>query len=95
MLENSNLLEEVEEERRRNLEDIIRHARWEAGMVKKLGRKWFEMRDEWLIEAWKADGEMWRDPKIREALTESILVRDGIKHHKTRTSNHSQYQKTP
>ena len=30
------LLEEIKEERRRNLEDVIRHARWEAEMVKKM-----------------------------------------------------------
>ena len=83
------LLEEVEEERRRNLEDITRHARWEAEMVKKKGAKWFEARDEWLIEAWKADREMWRDPKIREALIESILLRDRIERPKTRSSNYS------
>ena len=81
------LLEEVEGERRRNLEDVIRHARWEAEMVKRLGMKWFEARDKWLIEAWEADREMWRDPAIRKALIESILVRDRIRHH--RTSNHS------
>ncbi|MEM2302449.1 MAG: hypothetical protein QXR14_09610 [Sulfolobales archaeon] len=74
------LLEEVEEERRRNLEDIVRHARWEAEMVKKLGKKWFEIRDRWLIEAWEADREMWKDPRVREALIKAILVRDRLKH---------------
>ena len=81
------LLEEVEEERKRNLEDIIRHARWEAEMVKKLGAKWFEMRDKWLLEAWETDKEMWKDPKIRGALIRAILAKDklkhGISHHET------------
>ncbi len=81
------LLEEVEEERRRNLEDVIRHARWEAEMVKRLGMKWFEIRDKWLIEAWEADKEMWKDPKIRKALIRAVLAKDKLKHsinqHKT------------
>jgi len=45
-------------------------------MVKKLGAKWFEQRDKWLIEAWEADREMWRDPKVREALIKAILAKD-------------------
>ncbi|MEB3806402.1 MAG: hypothetical protein GSR73_02675 [Desulfurococcales archaeon] len=73
------LAEELREERRRNLEDAIRHARWKALMVKKLGRKWFEARDKWLIQAWTVDREMWRDPRIREALIKSILARDKAK----------------
>ena len=72
------LLEEIREERRRNLEDIIRHARWEAEMVKKLGVKWFEMRDKWLVEAWEADRKLWEDPKVREALIKAILARDMV-----------------
>ncbi len=74
------LLKEVEEDRKKNLEDIIRHARWEAEMVRKLGKKWFEMRDEWLLKTWEADREMWRNPKIREALIKAILARDKLKH---------------
>lgn len=54
----NSLVEELREEHRRNLEDVIRNARWEAEMVRKLGIKWFEQRDKWLIEAWKADREM-------------------------------------
>ncbi len=81
------LLEEVEEERRRNLEDIVRHARWEAETVKRLGMKWFEIRDRWLLEAWEADKEMWKNPKIREALIKAVLAKDKLKHsinrHKT------------
>jgi len=68
------LLEEAEEERRRNLEDIIRHARWEAEMVRRLGAKWFEIRDKWLIEAWEADREIWKNPRIRKALIKAILA---------------------
>ncbi len=74
------LLEEVEEERRRNLEDIIRHARWEAEMVKRLGMKWFEIRDKWLIEAWEADKEIWKNPEIRKALIRAVLAKDKLKH---------------
>ncbi len=80
MLEDSNLLEEAREEGCRNLEDIIRHVRWEAEMVKRLGMKWFEMRDKWLLKAWEADKEMWRDPKIRKALIRAILAKDRVKH---------------
>ena len=76
----SRLLEEVEEEHRRNLVDIIGHARWEAEMVRKLGAKWFEIRDKWLIEAYEADREMWRDPRIREALIRAVLAKDKLKH---------------
>jgi len=36
---------ELEEDRKRRLEDIIRYARWEAEMTRRLGAKWFEMRD--------------------------------------------------
>ncbi|RUM46756.1 MAG: hypothetical protein DSY37_04495 [Hyperthermus sp.] len=75
----NSLVEEVVEERRRNLEDIVRHARWEAEMVKNQGMKWFETRDKWLIEAWEADREMWRDPKIRDALIKAILARDMLR----------------
>jgi len=78
---------EVEEERRRNLRDIIRHARWEAEMVKKLGLEWFEMRDKWLIEAWEADREMWEDPRIREALVKAILARDKQRARRDRRSS--------
>ncbi|MEL9941090.1 MAG: hypothetical protein QW348_08920 [Ignisphaera sp.] len=72
----NSLVEELREERRRNLEDVIRNARWEAEMVRKLGIKWFEQRDKWLIEAWKADREMWKDPRVREALIKTILAKD-------------------
>jgi len=40
------VLEELEEEKKRNREDVVRYARWEAEMVKKLGAKWFKARDE-------------------------------------------------
>jgi len=72
----NNLIEAVEEERERNLKDIIRHARWEAKMVRELGAKWFEARDKWLIEAWKADREMWQNKKVREALIKAILAKN-------------------
>ncbi len=72
----SRFVEEAEADRRRNLEDIIRHARWEAEMVKKLGRRWFEARDRWLIQAHETDKEMLRYPKIREALVKSMLAKD-------------------
>ena len=63
---------DLEQERRRNLEDLIRQARWEAEMVKKLGPEWFEMRDEWLHRALEADRETWKNPKVREALIKAI-----------------------
>ena len=72
----STLADELREERHRNLEDTIRHARWEAEIARRLGRKWFEMRDNWLIQAYEADREMWKDPKVREALIKAILARN-------------------
>jgi len=74
------ILEEVEETRRKNLASIIEHAKWEAEMVRRLGVKWFEMRDKWLIEAFEAAKEMWRDPKIREAEIKAVLAKDKLKH---------------
>lgn len=68
--------ETLESERRRNREDAIRHARWEAEMARKLGRKWYETRDGWLIQAHEADKKMWRDPKIRDALAKVFLNRE-------------------
>ncbi|MEM2671958.1 MAG: hypothetical protein QXI64_10915, partial [Sulfolobales archaeon] len=65
---------------RRNLEDIVRHARWEAEMVKKLGKKWFEIRDRWLIEAWEADRELWKDPRIREAIIKALEIKSRIEY---------------
>ncbi len=35
-------------------------------MVRKLGAKWFEIRDRWLIEAYEADRRMWQNPRIRK-----------------------------
>ena len=40
---------------RRNLEGVIEHAKWEAEMARKPGRRWFELRDGWLIRAYEAD----------------------------------------
>ncbi len=79
MLTNTRRILSIEEERKRNLEDILHHTKWEAGMVKKLGRKWFEMRDKWLNEAFERDKEMWRDPRVREALIKAILAEDEVK----------------
>ena len=70
------LEEELRRERRRNLEDIMRHARWEAEKVKKMGPAWFEQRDRWLQEALKADRERWRDPAVRRALINTIELLD-------------------
>jgi hypothetical protein len=72
----------IEEDLRRNSEDMIRGAIWNAEMVKKLGRKWFEIRDRWLNEASK-DRELWRDPMVREALIRAILAKDRISTSKT------------
>ncbi|PUA31637.1 MAG: hypothetical protein B7O98_09060 [Zestosphaera tikiterensis] len=73
------LHEEIEVERKKNLEDIIHYAKWEAETVKKLGRKWFDIRDRWLWESFKADKEMWRNPKVREALIKTITFIDKLK----------------
>ncbi len=62
-MSDTKLLRELEKEKKRNLEDIIRHAKWEAEMVKKLGPKWFEQRDKWLWKALEADKEMWKTQK--------------------------------
>ena len=67
---------ELEADRRRNLEDVIKHARWEAEAARRLGRRWFELRDEWLIKAHEADKEMWEDARVREALVKAILAKD-------------------
>ncbi len=63
----------IEEERKKNLEDTIKWARWNAEMVKRLGRKWFEIRDKWLQEAFEKDKQTWKNPKTREALIKAIL----------------------
>lgn len=39
------LAEKLVERRRRNLEDINYHARWEALMARRLRKRWFEMRN--------------------------------------------------
>jgi len=75
-----NILEEIEETRKKNLISIIEYARWEAEMVRGLGVKWFEMRDRWLIEAFERVREMWRDPKIRKAEIKAILAKDSVKY---------------
>ncbi len=62
----------------RTLENVIRHARWEDKMVKRMGMKWFEIRDVWLIQSYEVDEEMWKDPKVREALIKAILARDRL-----------------
>ena len=50
---NLDRMRSIEEERKKNLEDVIRQARWNAMMVKKLGIKWFEIRDKWLQESFE------------------------------------------
>ncbi len=70
---------EIEGERRRNLEDLVRHARWEAEMVKKMGKEWFRIRDEWLTRSYEADKAMWKDHVIREALIKAIRAVDSRK----------------
>ena len=39
------VMAEVREDRIKNLKDLLRHARWEARMVREMGAKWFEIRD--------------------------------------------------
>ena len=72
----NDLARELREERRRNLEDVVRQARWEAEMVRRMGARWFEQRDGWLLRAWEADRELWRDPRVREALIRAVQARD-------------------
>jgi len=74
------ILEEIEETRRKNLISIVEHAKWEAEMVRRLGAKWFEARDRWLIEAFEGVREMWRDPRIREAEIKAIMAKDRVKY---------------
>ncbi|AFZ70396.1 hypothetical protein Calag_0643 [Caldisphaera lagunensis DSM 15908] len=70
-----NYIEELEDEKSRNLEEIIHHARWEAEMVRRLGVKWFEIRDKWLWESLEADLEFWRkNPRVRKALLETLKL---------------------
>jgi len=78
-MDNDSFLAEVEEERKKNLKDIIRHAKWEAEMVKRVGIEWFRIRDEWLIQTYEADKKMWENPAVREALIKAILLKDKIR----------------
>ncbi len=65
---------EVKESESKNLEDVLRHARWEARMVKEMGMKWFEIRDSWLIKAWEADNEFLKEnPQVRKALIKAMI----------------------
>jgi len=84
---------ELEADRRRNLEDVIKHARWEAEAARRLGRRWFELRDEWLIKAHEADKEMWEDARVREALVKAILAKDRVPR-ASRTQYSKAYQTT-
>ncbi len=70
------LLEEFRKDRLRNLEDVVRHARWEAEMVRKLAGNGSRLGIEWLWEALESDQKLWRDPRIKEALIKAILVGD-------------------
>ncbi len=76
------VMAEVREDRIKNLKDLLRHARWEARMVREMGAKWFEIRDSWLIKAWEADNEFLKDnPQVRKALIKA-LTRDKEKAHR-------------
>ena len=68
----------VEEDRRINLEAVIRDATWNAEMVKKLGAKWFELRDRWLNEAQERDMEILKDPKARNALLKALAAKSEV-----------------
>jgi hypothetical protein len=68
----------VEEDRRINLEAVIRDATWNAEMVKKLGAKWFELRDRWLNEAQERDMEILKDPKARNALLKALATKSEV-----------------
>ncbi len=56
---NASMRKAIEEDHEKNLEDLIRHARWEAEMVKKLGVKWFKERDKWLNKSFEQDEKTW------------------------------------
>ncbi len=66
----------IEKDKKKIIEDEIEHAKWEAEMVKKLGNKWFEIRDKWLSEALREDQKLLKDPKIRESLIKAILAKN-------------------
>lgn len=71
---NSEAIKEFERARKQNLEDIIRHAKWEAEMVKKQGKEWFKRRDEWLNQTHKSDMEFIRkNPEVRKALMKLFM----------------------
>jgi hypothetical protein len=69
---------DVEEDRRINLKAVIRDAAWNAEMVKKLGAKWFELRDRWLNEAQERDVEILKDPKARSALLKALAAKSEV-----------------
>jgi len=73
------VLEELGEEEKRNREDIVRCARWEAEMVKKLGAEWFKTRDEWFWRTFEADAAMHRNSEVREALIRALMRVDELK----------------
>jgi hypothetical protein len=68
----------VEEDRRINLKAVIRDAAWNAEIVKKLGAKWFELRDRWLNEAQERDMEILKDPKARSALLKALAAKSEV-----------------
>ncbi len=67
---------EALEKRRRNARAIIIWAALNAEAVRRLGKRWFEIRDRWLQEAWRRDQELLRDPKIREAIIKAYQAMD-------------------
>ncbi|MDT7866764.1 MAG: hypothetical protein RRE21_07590 [Desulfurococcales archaeon] len=72
------LMKAIEDERRRNLISLLEHAVWNAEAVKKLGKRWFEIRDRWLNEALMRDKELWADPRVREALLKALEVKSKL-----------------
>jgi len=68
----------VEEDRRMNLEAVIRDAAWNAEVVKKLGAKWFELRDSWLNEAQERDMEILEESKARCALLKVLAAKSEV-----------------
>ena len=68
---------EMEEERKRNLRDIIAHSRWEARMARKLGERWLDTVAMWSLEGWEADISLLKkNPQLLKTLLETIRKRD-------------------
>ncbi|NPA96435.1 MAG: hypothetical protein GXO32_02390 [Crenarchaeota archaeon] len=75
-LDRAEIEEEIRIERRKNLEDIIRWARWNAEMVLRHGLDWSS---KWVEESWRATMEALKNPEVRRAAIEAIKAIDRAK----------------